>query len=86
MKIGDKIPINGADYTVVGLVRPTLTGSTADLYFPLTKLQELASKPGRVTTVLVKAENAGSVDKVAAEIKKCCLAPRSSPRRASPAR
>ncbi|HZN15374.1 MAG TPA: ABC transporter permease [Acidimicrobiales bacterium] len=70
LSVGGKIPINGTDYTIVGLVNPTLTGSTADLYFPLPKLQELASKAGRVTQVLVKADNAASVDKVAAAIKK----------------
>ncbi len=70
LTVGGKIPINGTDYTIVGLVSPTLTGSTADLYFPLSKLQELASKPGRVTQVLVKADSAASVDKVADSIKK----------------
>lgn len=70
LKVGDKIPINSADYTVVGLVSPTLTGSTADLYFPLTKLQELAGKQNRVNSVLVKADSAGSVDEVAGEIRK----------------
>ena len=70
LKVGDKIPINGTDYTIAGLVRPTLTGSTADVYFPLTKLQELSGKQNRVNSVLVKADDAASVDKVAAEIKK----------------
>ena len=70
LKVGGKLPINGADYAITGLVNPTLTGSTADLYFPLAKLQELASKQDRVTQVLVKADGAASVDKVAASIKK----------------
>jgi ABC-type antimicrobial peptide transport system permease subunit len=70
LKLGDKVPINGTDFTVVGLVNPTLTGSTADLYFPLPKLQGLASKQDRVTQLLVKADNAASVDKVAARIRK----------------
>ncbi|MDQ1444062.1 MAG: hypothetical protein QOI20_526 [Acidimicrobiaceae bacterium] len=69
-KLGDKLAINGADYTVVGLVRPTLTGSTADIYFPLGTLQKLAGKEGRVTQVLVKADKAANVDKVVAGIKK----------------
>ncbi len=70
LQVGAKLPINGTSYAVVGLVRPTLTGSTADVYFPVTTLQKLASKPGRVTQVLVKAEDAESVDAVAAGIKK----------------
>jgi ABC-type antimicrobial peptide transport system permease subunit len=70
LKVGSTIPINGTDYKVVGLVRPTLTGSTADVYFPLTTLQKLAGKESRVTQVLVKADSADGVDKVAAAIRK----------------
>jgi ABC-type antimicrobial peptide transport system permease subunit len=70
LKVGSTLAINGTTYAVVGLVNPTLTGSTADLYFPLATLQKLAGKEGRVTQVLVKAKDAASVDTVAAEIKK----------------
>jgi ABC-type antimicrobial peptide transport system permease subunit len=70
LKVGGTVPINGTDYTIVGLVRPTLTGSTADIYFPLATLQGLAGKDGRVTQVLVKAKSADSVDTVAASIKR----------------
>lgn len=70
LAVGSAISINGTSFAVVGLVNPTLTGSTADLYFPLASLQTLAGKEGRVTQVLVKAKDAGSVDAVAAEIKK----------------
>ena len=69
LAVGGTIPINGTDYRIVGLVRPTLTGSTADVYFPLATLQELAGKAGRVTQVLVKATDADSVDAVAAAIR-----------------
>lgn len=69
LKVGDAIPINGTTYSIVGLVNPTLTGSTADLYFPLSTLQSLAGKVGRVTQVLVKATDASKVDAVAAAIK-----------------
>ena len=55
-QVTDTFPINGTDYEVVGTVSPTLTGNTADLYFPLASLQQLASKTGRVTQVLVKAK------------------------------
>jgi ABC-type antimicrobial peptide transport system permease subunit len=70
LEVGATLPINGTDYTVVGLVSPTLTGSIADAYFPLTTLQELAGKQDRVTQVLVKADSSGSVDAVAASIEK----------------
>lgn len=68
LNVGSTIPINGKIYTVVGLVDPTLTGNTADIYFPLATLQELSGKDGRVTQVLVKVEDAGSVDAVAEQI------------------
>ena len=67
--VGQSLTINGSTYTVAGLVNPTLTGSTADVYFPLGVLQKLAGKEGRITQVLVKAKDASSVDAVAAAIK-----------------
>jgi ABC-type antimicrobial peptide transport system permease subunit len=70
LKVGSTILINGTTFTIVGLVNPTLTGSTADLYFPLASLQKLAGKTGRITQVLVKAKDSASVDGVAEEIKK----------------
>jgi ABC-type antimicrobial peptide transport system permease subunit len=70
LEVGSKLPINGTDYEVVGLVNPTLTGSIADVYFPLETLQQLAGKNGRVTQVLVKVDSAGDVDRVAADIEK----------------
>ena len=69
LKVGSTVAINGKTFKVVGIVNPTLTGSTADLYFPLTALQELAGKQGRVTQVLVKVEDADNVEAVADRIK-----------------
>ena len=68
--VGASLPINGTSYKVVGLVNPTLTGNTADVYFPLSTLQAAASKSGRVNEVLVRANSASQVDKVAADIRK----------------
>ncbi|MGZ4210483.1 MAG: ABC transporter permease [Actinomycetota bacterium] len=68
LKVGSTIPINGTTFTVVGIVNPTLTGSTADIYFPLATLQKLSLKTGRVTQVLVKTSSASNVDAVAKEI------------------
>lgn len=70
LAVGNVVPINGTNYTVVGLVNPTLTGSIADIYFPLATLQNLASKQDAVTQILVKVQNASSVNTVAAEIQK----------------
>lgn len=68
LKVGSTVAINGKTFKVVGIVNPTLTGSTADIYFPLTALQELAGKQGRVTQVLVKVEDADDVEAVADRI------------------
>ena len=69
-KAGSTIAINGTAYTVVGIVNPTVAGTAADVYFPLTTLQTLASKTGRVTQVLVKANGSANVDTVSKEIQK----------------
>jgi len=69
-KTGSTIAINGTTYTVVGIVNPTVAGTAADVYFPLTTLQSLASKSGRVTQVLVKADGSANVDTVSKEIQK----------------
>jgi putative ABC transport system permease protein len=68
--VGATLPINGTSYKVVGLVNPTLTGNTADIYFDLATLQKAASKTGRVNAILVRANSASQVDKVAADIRR----------------
>lgn len=70
LTVGSNLKINDKTFKVVGLVNPTLTGSVADVYLPLSTLQEMAGKQGRVTQVLVKADNAAAVDGVVAAIKK----------------
>ena len=69
LDVGSTLTINGTDYTVVGIVAPTLTGNTADVYFSLPTLQQVASKQDRVTQILVKVDDAGKVDAVADAIK-----------------
>jgi hypothetical protein len=69
-KVGSTLPVNGTSYTVRGLVNPTLTGNSADVYFTLPTLQKLASKTTRVNEVLVKVKDAKDVATVAAAIKK----------------
>lgn len=70
LKVGSELPINGTTFHVVGLVTPTLKGQEAGVYFPLSALQKLADKNGRVNVLLVKAKDAGSVAGVAAALKK----------------
>jgi ABC-type antimicrobial peptide transport system permease subunit len=70
LTVGSALPVNDRTFKVVGLVNPTLTGSLADIYLPLSTLQDMAGKQGRVTQVLVKADGSASVAGVVAAIKK----------------
>jgi ABC-type antimicrobial peptide transport system permease subunit len=69
LKVGGTLSINKKAYTVVGFAEPTLTGNTADVYFPISTLQSIASKTGRVNEVLVKVSDSSKTDEVAAAIK-----------------
>ncbi len=69
LAVGASLPINGTSYTIVGLVDPTLTGNTADVYFTLPTLQKLSSKDARVNEVLIKVSDASQVDAVAAKVR-----------------
>jgi ABC-type antimicrobial peptide transport system permease subunit len=68
LTVGSTILINGTSYHVVGLVNPTLSGNTADLYFPLATMQKLAGQSQRINMVLVRADNANDVAAVAKEV------------------
>jgi ABC-type antimicrobial peptide transport system permease subunit len=70
IKVGQQLTIDKTTFTVVGLVNPTLTGNTADIYFDLATLQKLSGNTGRVNEVLVKSSNSNNVTLVAAGIKK----------------
>jgi ABC-type antimicrobial peptide transport system permease subunit len=61
LKVGGTLTINAQSYKIVGLVSPTLTGNVADIYFPLSTMQSLASAPGYVNEVLVSVESASEV-------------------------
>ncbi|HLM96966.1 MAG TPA: FtsX-like permease family protein, partial [Acidimicrobiales bacterium] len=70
IKVGQSLTIDKTTFTVVGLVNPTLTGDTSDIYFDLTTLQTLASNGSRVNEVLVKVTKSSDVSAVAAAIHK----------------
>lgn len=69
VKVGQTLTLNGTNYTVRGLVAPTLTGNVSDIYFDLATLQSLSTNGGRVNEILVKVDRADQVDAVAAAIK-----------------
>jgi ABC-type antimicrobial peptide transport system permease subunit len=70
LKVGSDLPVNGTTFHVVGLVTPTLSGQEAGVYFPLGALQQMSDHADRVNVLLVKAKDAGSVDTVAASLRK----------------
>ena len=70
LKVNGTVTINSKSYRIVGLVSPTLTGNVADIYFPLSTMQSLASAPGYVNEVLVSVKSASEVAAVTAAIKK----------------
>lgn len=69
LKVGGTLTINNKPYTIVGLAEPTLTGNTADVYFPISTLQSIASRTSRVNEVLVKVSDSSKTAEVAAAIK-----------------
>ncbi|MEY2470442.1 MAG: hypothetical protein QOF21_3140, partial [Actinomycetota bacterium] len=70
LKAGSLLTLDQKEFNVVGLARAPLGGQSADVYLPLDSLQSLSSRPTRVNTLLVRAENAADVEKVAGLIKK----------------
>ncbi|HUI03305.1 MAG TPA: ABC transporter permease, partial [Acidimicrobiales bacterium] len=70
VKVGQQLTIDKTTFTVVGLVNPTLTGDTSDIYFDISTLQSLGSNSGRVNEVLVKVSKSSDVSAVAAAIHK----------------
>ncbi|HMC68608.1 MAG TPA: FtsX-like permease family protein, partial [Mycobacteriales bacterium] len=70
LKVGSDLPVNGTTFHVAGLVSPTLSGQEAGVYFPLPALQQLSDHADRVNVLLVKAKDAGSVNAVAAALRK----------------
>ncbi|HTZ10521.1 MAG TPA: FtsX-like permease family protein [Acidimicrobiales bacterium] len=70
IKVGQTMTIDKAQYKVVGLVNPSLTGDSSDIYFDLATLQSSASQGSRINEVLVKVAKSSDVNTVAAAIKK----------------
>ena len=70
IKVGQQLTIDKTTFNVVGLVNPTLTGDTSDIYFDISTLQSLASNSSRVNEVLVKVTKSSDVTAVASAIHK----------------
>ncbi len=60
--LGGTINLGGKNWTLVGIVEPKLYTNTADLYLPLTDLQAIAERDGKINIMLIKSTNAQSVE------------------------
>lgn len=69
-QVGDTIKLAGKTYTVVGIAKTPVGGSSSDVYIDLTQLQKLSSRTGRINTMYVRATSAGKVEAVSASISK----------------
>ena len=69
LKVGQHLTIDGTTFTVTGLVNPSATGATSDLYFDLPTLQSLSSSSSRVNEILVGVSKSSQVSTVAKEIR-----------------
>ncbi len=65
LAVGRNFTLRGTDFTVVGLASPPLGGLTSDVYMSLGTLQQLAGRPGRVNTALLRVHDSAQVEGVA---------------------
>jgi putative ABC transport system permease protein len=61
LAVGAALVLDGKNYSIVGLARPPLGGTSADVYLPLNELQRLSGRSARVNTLLVRADSAADV-------------------------
>jgi ABC-type antimicrobial peptide transport system permease subunit len=67
--VGDTITLFGKDFTVVGISKAPLGGTSSNIYVELTTLQKLAGYTGEINGVNVRAASSGDVSAVASAIK-----------------
>src|SRR4030042_58287 len=76
LKVGSSITLNTTldsekvtkKLTIVGIVDPKLYTNTADIYVPLSDLQTIADKAGRINIILIKAPDASSVEETSSKV------------------
>ena len=70
LKLRDKIRINGADFTIAGIVKKT--GDPVfdkTILIPEQTLRDMFSEPDKIDTILVKAANVENINSIADKIK-----------------
>jgi ABC-type lipoprotein release transport system permease subunit len=68
LKVGSKITVAKASFTVIGVVSEPAGSSTADVYIPLARAQALAGMKNDVNTIYVAASSATDISTVSKEI------------------
>ena len=72
-RVGSAVPIAGARFTVIGIVRQAAGSNAPDLYIPMARAQALANLGGQVNIVYVRAASAAAVGAATGEISGSCL-------------
>jgi putative ABC transport system permease protein len=68
ISVGDRVTVGKRKLDVVGLVKAPLGGDASDIYMPLSTLQKLSDRQGRVNALEVRAANVDSVDTVSKRV------------------
>jgi ABC-type antimicrobial peptide transport system permease subunit len=69
LALGSTVSLGGHDFHVIGIAASPLGGTASDAYVKLATLQKLASDPGQINTIQVRAASTGAVSRVAQEIR-----------------
>jgi putative ABC transport system permease protein len=68
VSLDERVSVGGRKFRVVGIAELPLGGQPSDVYVPLTQLQAVSDREGRVNSLNVRAEDSGSVASVSKEI------------------
>ena len=66
--VGDTVKVGDARLRIVGLVKAPLGGDASDIYMPLSTLQKLSDREGRVNALQVRASDVDTVGAVSKRI------------------
>jgi ABC-type antimicrobial peptide transport system permease subunit len=68
IELGDEVSVGGKDFEVVGITEAPLGGEASAVYVPLSELQDISDREGRINVLNVRAESSDEVASVAGEI------------------
>jgi ABC-type antimicrobial peptide transport system permease subunit len=68
IEVGESVDVGGKEFEVIGIADLPLGGEASDVYVPLTQLQKLSDREGRINVLQVRATDSGQVASVASEI------------------